>query len=991
MEEHMMRLSPSALERLATELEGDFYFDETMRTLYATDASVYREMPQAVALPRTENDICKLIGFAREHGTSLIPRAAGTSLAGQVVGGGIVVDISRYLTRIVEIDAAARRVRVQPGVVRNELNLALAPHGLFFAPETSTQNRCMIGGMVGNNACGANSVVYGGTRDHIISVRAVLADGSIAEFGALSPEEFAAKSQSDTFEALLYRQMGELLGEAENREEIAREFPKKSIHRRNTGYAIDSLAKCSPFVPDGPPFNFCRLLAGSEGTLAFLTEITLSCEPLPPRVSALVCVHCATIDEALRANLVALRHSARACELMDDNILECTKANIEQRQNRFFVQGDPGAILAVELAAETREEVAARAASLETELRAAGLGYHYPVVWGADQNRVWNLRKAALGLLSNIPGDAKPVAVIEDTAMDPEDLPAFVREFDSILGGYGLAAVHYAHAGSGELHLRPILNLKGEEHRRLFRVVATEIARLVKRYGGSLSGEHGDGRLRGEFLPFMVGKKNYALFREIKQKWDPSGLFNPGKITDTPPMDASLRYEPGQAVRELPTVLNFADSRGILRAAEQCNGSGDCRKSHLMGGTMCPSYMATRNERDTTRARANILREVLTRSPKSNPFDSDEIAAVMDLCLSCKGCKSECPSNVDVARLKAEWLQHYYDARGVPFRSKLIAGFSSSMAAAQLAPGVYNFLVTNRVTSRLFKRFAGFALERSMPRLYATTLRRWHRNHANKEGPFPNGRVFLFCDEFTNFNDVGAGRKAVRLLNRLGYEIIIPKHVDSGRAQISKGLLRDAQRLAIRNVELLKDLVTDDTPMIGIEPSAILGFRDEVPDLVPAELIGAARELSKRSLLIDEFIAREAERGRIRPEAFTQGLREIRLHGHCHQKSLASLTPTVKALELPVNYKVKLIPSGCCGMAGSFGYEQEHYDVSIQVAELVLMPAMRSSPAATLIAAPGTSCRHQIKDCTGRIAQHPAEILHDALLEAKNPAPKKSC
>jgi FAD/FMN-containing dehydrogenase/Fe-S oxidoreductase len=980
MEEHMTRPSPSALERLATELEGDFHFDATMRTLYATDASVYREMPLAVALPRTENDICTLIRFAREHGTSLIPRAAGTSLAGQVVGEGIVVDISRYLTRIVAIDADARRVRVQPGVVRNELNLALAPHGLFFAPETSTQNRCMIGGMVGNNACGANSVVYGSTRDHVISVRAVLADGSIAEFGALSPDEFAAKSQSDAFEALLYRQIGELLDKAENREEIAREFPKKSIHRRNTGYAIDSLAECSPFVPDGPPFNFCRLLAGSEGTLAFLTEITLSCEPLPPRVAALVCVHCATIDEALRANLVALRHSARACELMDNNILECTKVNIEQRQNRFFVQGDPGAILAVELAADNREEVADRAANLESELRAAGLGYHYPVVWGADQNRVWNLRKAALGLLSNIPGDAKPVAVIEDTAIDPEDLPAFVREFDSILGGHGLAAVHYAHAGSGELHLRPILNLKEEEHRRLFRVIATEIAYLVKRCGGSLSGEHGDGRLRGEFLPFMVGKKNYALFREIKKRWDPSGLFNPGKITDTPPMDASLRYEPGQAVREIPTVLNFADSRGILRAAEQCNGSGDCRKSHLMGGTMCPSYMATRNERDTTRARANILREVLTRSPKSNPFDSDEVAAVMDLCLSCKGCKSECPSNVDVARLKAEWLQQYYDARGVPFRSKLIAGFSSAMAAAQIAPGIYNFLVTNRVTSRLFKRLAGFALERSMPRLYATTLRRWHQNHANKERTFPNGRVFLFCDEFTNFNDVGAGRKAVGLLNRLGYEIIIPKHVDSGRAQISKGLLRDARHLAIRNVELLKDVVTDDTPMIGIEPSAILGFRDEVPDLVPAELIGAARELSKRSLLVDEFIAREAERGRIRPEAFTQESREIRLHGHCHQKSLASLTATVKALELPVNYKVKLIPSGCCGMAGSFGYEQEHYDISMQVAELVLMPAVRSAPAATLIAAPGTSCRHQIKDCTGRIAQHPAEILHDALV-----------
>ena len=567
----MMSPSLSDFQRLAAELEGVLHFDATMRRLYATDASVYREMPQAVALPKSEEDICKLIQFAREHGTSLIPRTAGTSLAGQVVGAGIVVDVSRHFTRILEIDPVRRRVRVQPGVVRNELNLALAPHGLFFAPETSTQNRCMIGGMVGNNACGANSVVYGSTREHLVSVRVVLSDGSIAEFGSLSPVEFAAKCSGDTLEAAIYREISKLLGDAGNRAEISREFPKPSIHRRNTGYALDLLAACAPFTPDGPPFNFCRLLAGSEGTLAFLTEITLACEPLPPRETALLCVHCATIDEALRANLVALRHAPRACELMDDNILECTKANLEQRQNRFFVQGDPGAILAVELAAETREEVSAVAAQLEAELRAAGLGYHYPVVWGADQNRVWNLRKAALGLLANIPGDAKPVAVIEDTAIDPRDLPAFVQDFDDILARHDLSAVHYAHAGSGELHLRPILNLKDQEHRRLFRIVGTEIARLVKRYGGSLSGEHGDGRLRGEFLPLMVGDKNYALFREIKRAWDPSGIFNPGKITDTPPMDANLRYEPDQAgaiIQDCPEILGGSGYLARRRAVQ---------------------------------------------------------------------------------------------------------------------------------------------------------------------------------------------------------------------------------------------------------------------------------------------------------------------------------------------------------------------------------------------------------------------------------------
>jgi FAD/FMN-containing dehydrogenase/Fe-S oxidoreductase len=975
----MISPSLSDFQRLSAELEGVLHLDATMRTLYATDASVYREMPQAVALPKSEGDICKIIRFAHEHGTSLIPRTAGTSLAGQVVGAGIVVDVSRHLTRILEIDPVRRRVRVQPGVVRNELNLVLAPHGLFFAPETSTQNRCMIGGMVGNNACGANSVVYGSTREHLVSVRAVMSDGSIAEFGSLSPVEFAAKCSGDTLESAVYREINKLLGDAGNRAEISREFPKPSIHRRNTGYALDLLAACAPFTPDGPPFNFCRLLAGSEGTLAFLTEITLACEPLPPRETALLCVHCATIDEALRANLVALRHAPRACELMDDNILECTKANLEQRQNRFFVQGDPGAILAVELAAETRKEVSAVAAQLEAELHAAGLGYHYPVVWGADQNRVWNLRKAALGLLANIPGDAKPVAVIEDTAIDPRDLPAFVRDFDDILARHGLSAVHYAHAGSGELHLRPILNLKDQEHRRLFRIVGTEIARLVKRYGGSLSGEHGDGRLRGEFLPLMVGDKNYALFREIKRAWDPSGIFNPGKITETPPMDANLRYEPDQAVRQFKTVLRFSEARGILRAAEQCNGSGDCRKSHLMGGTMCPSYMATRNERDTTRARANILREVLTHSTKANPFDSDEIGPVMDLCLSCKGCKAECPSNVDVARLKAEWLQQRYDARGVPMRARLIGGFSRAMALASIAPGVFNFLVTNATTASLFKRFAGFAQGRSMPKLNKIPLRRWHQIHANKNGPFPNGRVFLFCDEFTNFNDEDVGIKAVRLLNRLGYEVVIPKHFDSGRAQISKGLLRDAQRLAMRNVELLKDVVSSETPMVGIEPSAILGFRDEVPDLVPERLVEAANAVAKQALLIDEFIAREADRGRIRREAFTKESRKIKLHGHCHQKSLASLTSTVKALELPVNYKVQVIPSGCCGMAGSFGYEKEHFDISMKIGGLVLLPAIRSAPADTIIAASGTSCRHQIKDGIGRIAHHPAEILYDAL------------
>ena len=963
-------------------LEGRLQTDETARALYATDASDYREMPLAVAYPKDEAEIRTLILFAREHGTSLIPRTAGTSLAGQVVGRGIVVDVSRHMTRILEIDAARARVRVQPGVVRNELNLALAPHGLCFGPETATQNRAMIGGMVGNNSCGANSLVYGSTREHVLAARVLLSDGTAADFGQVTPAEFRARCAGQSLENALYRQARAILGDAAVRNEIVRGFPKKAVRRRCMGYAVDSLASCEPFSPGGPLFNFCRMLAGSEGTLAFLTEITLACVPLPPRETLLVCVHCATVDESLRANLVALRHSPRSSELLDRYILDSTKTNLEQRRNRFFVEGDPGAMLVVEFGAASIEEIEAAAGRFEADLRSAGLGCACKRVRGADQDRVWSVRKAALGLLANIPGDGRPVAVVEDTAVDPADLPAFVRDFDAILDSHRLSSVHYGHAGAGELHLRPILNLKDPEGIRLYRVVATEVAHLVKRYGGSLSGEHGDGRLRGEFLPLMVGEKNYAMFRTIKAAWDPAGIFNPGKITDAPPMDTSLRYEPGQVTRDFETVLDFSASGGFLRAAERCNGSADCRKSHLMGGTMCPSYMATRREDATTRARANILREVFTRSPGANPFDSDAIASVMDLCLSCKGCKSECPSNVDVARLKAEWLQHYHDARGLPLRSRLVGGFATLERAGSLAPGLHNFVAGNHFTSGLLKRIAGFAPQRSLPRLHATTLRRWHGKHANRAGPFPRGRVHLFCDEFTDYNDTPIGIKAVRLLNRLGYEVVIPGHAESGRAKISKGLLRAARGLAIRNVELLKGVITDAEPLVGIEPSAILGFRDEFPDLVPQQLREAARALARRALLIDEFIAREADGGRIARDAFTDEPRSIRLHGHCHQKALASLGPTVRTLELPRNYRVQVIPSGCCGMAGSFGFEKEHFSVSQQIGELVLFPAVRAAPADALIAAPGTSCRHQIRDATGRTALHPVEILHDALRPA---------
>jgi FAD/FMN-containing dehydrogenase/Fe-S oxidoreductase len=975
----------AALQQLGKQLTGNLFFDTTMRTLYATDASAYREMPLAVAIPKTTDDIKKLIAFALQNKTALIPRTAGTSLAGQVVGNGIIVDVSKYFTSIIELNTTEKWVRVQPGVIRDELNMFLKPHGLFFGPETSTANRAMIGGMVGNNSCGSNSVVYRSTREHLLQVKVILSDGSEAEFKTVSLDDFHNKCEGTTLEAKIYKTVRGLLSNYENQQEIKKEFPKKSVERRNTGYAVDILLGTAPFTAGGNDFNFCQLIAGSEGTLAFITEIKLNVVPLPPKETGLLCVHFNSIDESLRANLIALKYKPSASELIDHYILACTKDNIEQSKNRFFVQGDPGAILVIEFCRQTKEEITAIAKQVEDDMRSVNLGYYFPLLFGADSKKIWALRKAGLGLLSNLPGDAKAVPVIEDTAVDVNDLPAYIRDFNEILKKHNLYSVHYAHAGSGEIHLRPIINLKTIEGNQLFRIIAEEIATLVKKYNGSLSGEHGDGRLRGEFIKQMVGEKNYALLKEIKKAWDPNNIFNPNKIVDTPSMNTMLRYLPGQKTPEFTTHFRF-NNQNVLQHAEQCNGSGDCRKTALSGGTMCPSFMATKNEKDTTRARANILREFLTNSDKLNRFNHKEIYEVMDLCLSCKGCKSECPSNVDVAKLKAEFLQHYYDANGVPFRSKLIANFTASAKLGAMVPGLYNFAVSNKFIGGAIKKLSGFAAKRSMPSMYKTTLLSWYKSYRREQSVSKSplrgvgGLVYFFCDEFTNYNDTEIGIKAILLLEKLGYQVNIPTHLESSRTWLSKGLVRKAKEIINKNIELLSPIVNDATPMIGIEPSAILTFRDEYIDLATDENHAKAKTLSKNVFYIDEFIAREFAAGKIDATLFSSATKKIKLHGHCQQKALSALSDTATILSIPKNYSVETIPSGCCGMAGSFGYEKEHYELSMQIGELVLFPAVRNTDSETIIAAPGTSCRHQIKDGTGAKAKHPVEVLWEALV-----------
>ncbi|MCX6214257.1 FAD-binding and (Fe-S)-binding domain-containing protein [Spirosoma sp.] len=1007
----MFRLSQNpAFASLLPSFEGELYFDESpehtaQRILYATDASVYQEMPIAVALPKSVADIKKLLRFAQQHKLGLIPRAAGTSLAGQVVGSGIVVDISKHFGSIVGINAAERWVRVQPGVIRDDLNAFLKPHGLLFGPETSTASRAMIGGMIGNNSCGLHSIIWGTTRDHLLEVKAVLSDGAEVTFGPLNQEQFDAKCRGENvvspLEQRLYVQFRDWLSKPDVQKHIREGFPKPTVSRRNTGYALDamvgfwtegSLRSEEPGVRSEEPFfNFSHLIAGSEGTLCFITEAKLNLLPLPPKESALVCAHFDTIRQSLEANLVALAHTCSASELVDDYILQLTKTNIEQTKNRTFVQGDPKAILMVEFFDDTVIGVSQKAQDFVDALQEKGLGYAYPILFDTETQKPWALRKAGLSIMYNIPGDDKPANVIEDTAVDVHDLPDYIDELDRMAWeNHGLKLEYSAHAGAGEIHVLPLINLKSSEGRAKFRALLMDTAQLVKKYGGSLSGEHGDGRLRGECIAFMLGPENFQLCKDVKELWDPHNTFNPGKVVNTPPMNESLRSEADVVIPQPKTVFDFSKDGGLLELAEKCSGSGDCRKTEISGGTMCPSYMATRREHDTTRARANILRHFYSNTEKAVESDYEAVKDVLDLCLSCKACKAECPSSVDMTRMKAEFTQQHYREKGIPLRARLVGNFTKLMSLASIAPWTYNAIYNTPALRKAANRAIGFHPDRTMPELAKTTLNKWIKRRSEEpSGGKPgvsnssllasHSSLLFFCDEFTNYNDVEVGQKAILLMQRLGYSVTIPEHVESGRTYLSKGLVDDAKAIAIRNVTLLKDLVTDDKPLVGLEPSAILTFRDEYPVLVPDELKEDAERIAKNVFLFEEWLAREADAGRIDRSLFTTDAQLVKVHGHCHQKALSSMIPVKKVLSLPKHYTVQLIPSGCCGMAGSFGYEAEHYDLSMQIGEMVLFPAVRQAETA-IISAAGTSCRHQIKDGTGRKAQHPAEILFDALV-----------
>ncbi len=966
------------LLKLRQDLEGDVRFDNLTKTIYATDASVYRKIPLGAAFPKTVDDIKTIVRFANNENIGLIPRTAGTSLAGQCVGDGLVVDVSKHFTKIISVDEVNKQVTLQPGVIRDELNQYLKPYGLFFGPNTSTSNRCMVGGMVGNNSSGTTSIQYGVTRDKIISMKTILSDGSEAEFGRISAEDFKKKQNGITLESSLYNNIYKELVNKEIAKEVIDHFPKPEIHRRNTGYAVDELLKSQIFGGKEPYFNMAELLCGSEGTLAFTTEITVQLDDLPPALSAMVVTHYTSLEDCLMDVVPVMEHPLHLCEMMDKVILDCTKNNRTQLANRFFVEGDPAALLMLQVSAHTEEELKGIIASLIATIEKSGLSYSNPVLFGDQIAKAIELRKAGLGLLGNIVGDMKAVACIEDTAVALPDLKNFIAEFSEIMKGYGQSAVYYAHAGAGELHLRPILNLKKSTDVGLFRSITTDVAKLTKKYKGSFSGEHGDGIVRAEFIPIMIGDKNYQLLRRIKSYFDPKGIFNPGKIVDAYPMDKSFRYEIDREEPDIKTFMDFSDSEGILKAAEKCNGSGDCRKTHHMNGGMCPSYHATKNEKDTTRGRANTLREFLTNpnSTAKNRFDSPEIKEAFDLCLSCKACASECPSNVDVSTLKAEFLYQYQEANGYPLRGKLFAYNTKLNGFASKVSGLTNAIYDSKFLGGLLKKSSGVAKERSLPNVYNFNFDK-HLQKSNFQNTKSKKKVVLYIDEFTKYLDIEVGKDAIELLVRLGYDVEL-FYAESGRTFLSKGFLKQAQKLAIKNIKELKNFAEAGLPILGLEPSAILSFRDEYKRMTSDK--STAQIIADHSFLIEEFLAKEIADGSLKSADFTEEVRDIKIHNHCHQKALSNQKVTFDVLNLPANYKVTIIASGCCGMAGSFGYEEEHYETSMKIGGLKLFPAVSKSSAETIIAANGTSCRHQIFDGTKRIAKHPVSILKEALL-----------
>ena len=952
-------------DELTRRVDGEVRFDPYSRLLYSTDASIYQMEPIGVVIPRTTDDVQAVVEFAAGEGIPVLPRSGGTSLAGQTVNHAIVLDFSKYLNNVLEVNAEEGWARVQPGIILEQLTKQVANHGLQYAPDPTTANRACVGGGIGNNTCGAHSVIYGKTLDHINELDVILSDGSRAHFAPLTASELESRLSAGGLEGDIYR--GVMRIAAEQQEEIDRTYAK--IQRRVSGYNLDE------FVPQAGltgPVNLARMVVGSEGTLCVVTEAKVNLVARPTMTSLSV-LHFRSVFDASEATMKVLGHDPSSVELIDKMILDRCREALGQSRLLSFIEGDPGAMLLVEFYGENEAELTRKMDALQKDI---GLAYAcVNIMDRTGQAAVWNVRKGGLGLLMSIRGDAKPIPFVEDPAVDPSVMGDFVRRFDEIVTSHGTTAGYYGHAAVGCLHIRPMISLKNREGIDKMVSIGDAVSDLIKEFGGSMSGEHGDGIVRGVWTRKMFGDRIYNAFRELKHTWDPQDIMNPGKIIDTPLMTENLRYGSAYEPIHLETKLDFTSDFGFSGAVEMCNGMGACRK---LDGTMCPSFMATRDEEHSTRGRANLLRAALSgRMPEGaeGSITDKRLHDALDLCLECKACKAECESGVDMAKLKYEFLNRYQERHGVPLRSRLFGNINAlNRLGSRYAP-MTNWIAGNGLGKALVSALLGISSRRQQPRFARESLPDWFaQRDRSRLSAAKFGAVALYNDTFMNYNYPEIGIAVVELLEAAGYEVQLVNGGCCGRPMISKGMLDQARELARSNMAGLYDYARQGIPIVGCEPSCLLTLRDEYPEFVPEE---QARVVAENSFLIDEFLAKAKSDDRL-DLTFKDVEKRVLFHGHCHQKAMVGTEHSLAALRLVPGYEVELINAGCCGMAGSFGFEKEHYDISMQIGGLALFPSIESKPDWE-VAVMGVSCRQQVEHGTGRKARHLVEMLHDAV------------
>ena len=951
-------------QALAPRIDGDLRTDDMSRALYATDASMYQMPPVAVLIPKHTGDVQAALEVCAEHGVPVLPRGGGSSLAGQGVNTALVIDFTKHLDRVLAIDPEAQTATVGPGITLDALNAAAAEHGLMVGPDPASSSRATLGGMLANNSTGTHSIRYGNVIHHVRHVKALLADGTPVHFGPLDHGGWQQKMRAEGREGTIYRSLDAMLAGG-GRETIEADTP--THWRRNNGYRLEALLE--------EERNLAKLLCGSEGTLAVATEITLDLVEKPAR-TALGIAHFETRDDALRAVTTVLETDPAAVELFDGVAIERTRQTPGYAERLTFIDGDPGGVLITEYTGETEADLQANLDALEAQVDADQHGYAVRRVTEPEAiQNVWSIRKEGLGLLMGVEGEYKPWAFIEDAAVPVENLADYVQELAAFIDSTDTKAAYYAHASAGCLHIRPFINTKTEAGIDTMQAIAEASLDLVKKYSGVVSSEHGDGIVRGWANPEILGDDLYALCQRTKEIFDPNRILNPGKIVDAPPMTESLRMGPDYETRPFDTALDWSEDGGFAGAIEKCNGNGACRKLH--SGTMCPSFMATREEEDSTRGRANALRMALSGGLDADAMTSERMHDVMDLCIQCKACKTECPSNVDMGKMKTEWLNHYWQEHTMPLRTRL---FAHQPQLARLISGtplatLVNWLGTQSALRAVGETLMGVSAERDLPPFARQTFPQWFRQQS---WPADGERVVLFADTFNSCHTPPPLQATARFLAATGHAVELPQaSICCGRTFLSKGKVESARQQARQAVDVLHPYAAAGVPIVGLEPSCILTLCDEFLDLLPDD--PRAETVAAQARTFDTYVAERADAGAFDDVAWrTNGTQDVLLHGHCHQKALDGTTATERALSLP-GYAVNAIDAGCCGMAGAFGYEAEHLDISKQMAELRLAPAVRQTNGSTAIAATGFSCRSQIKDVTGRTARHPAEILWDAL------------